>query len=287
MHEGAHPEIAGQSDAARVRHMPAVDAAHAHAGAPEAVHGDHAQPADDADAHEVVEGVAVVGQLRSSSRVLTRSTDSAVRSIRATPSAPDDLLRVRAQARSDLQDFAAVKGDVIQAARDVRLTRLAWYRATRQLQDPGGEPERVSRLAGTENQDVSDRIARQIELPTSVELAWRAVTDPDWLALWLADEIVIDPRPGGEARFHIGSETRTGWIEEVRAPEERSAGRLAFWWAVDDQPASRVELTLTEIDAGRTLLSVVESRPLDVLDLVGTPLPGQGGATYGPALVAA
>jgi hypothetical protein len=31
---------------------------------------------------------------------------------------------------------------------------------------------------------------------------------------------------------------------------------------------------------------VVESRPLDVLDLVGMPLPGIGGPSFGPALVA-
>jgi uncharacterized protein YndB with AHSA1/START domain len=134
---------------------------------------------------------------------------------------------------------------------------------------------------------MSDTIERRIELPASLEIAWQAVTDPDWLALWLADEIHIDPRPGGEACFQIGSETRMGWVEHVCAPEDRGAGRFAFWWAVDDEPASRVELTLTELDGDRTLLRVVESRPLDVLDLVGTPLPGHGGATYGPALIAA
>ncbi len=135
---------------------------------------------------------------------------------------------------------------------------------------------------------MSDRIERRIELPTSLELAWHAVTDPEWLTLWLADEIHLDPRPGGEAQFRIGAETRTGWVEEVCPPDDRRAGRLAFWWAVDDEPASRVELTLTAIESARTLLRVVESRPLDVLDLVGTPLPRYGGgATYGPALVAA
>ena len=56
---------------------------------------------------------------------------------------------------------------------------------------------------------------------------------------------------------------------------------------MDDEPASRVELALTAIGPERTLLRVVESRPLEVLDLVGIPLPGHGGATHGPALVAA
>ena len=62
---------------------------------------------------------------------------------------------------------------------------------------------------------MSDTIERRIELATELEIAWQAVTDPDWLALWLADEILIDPRPGGEAEFRIGTETRTGWVEEV------------------------------------------------------------------------
>jgi uncharacterized protein YndB with AHSA1/START domain len=135
---------------------------------------------------------------------------------------------------------------------------------------------------------MTDRIERQIELPTSLERAWQAVTDPDWLALWLADEVRIDPHPGGEAHFQIGNETRRGWVEEVRPPDDRKGGRLAFWWGVDEEPASRVELTLTATESDRTLLRVVESRPRDVLDLVGTSLPGYGGrTTYGPALVAA
>jgi uncharacterized protein YndB with AHSA1/START domain len=136
------------------------------------------------------------------------------------------------------------------------------------------------------SKDMSDTIERRIELPASLELAWQAVTDPAWLSLWLADAVVFDPRPGGEARFQIGTETRTGWIEEMCAPDDCGAGRLAFWWAADEEPASRVELTLTELESGRTLLRVIESRPIDVLDLVGTPLPGHG-ANYGPALVGA
>ena len=32
---------------------------------------------------------------------------------------------------------------------------------------------------------------------------------------WLADEVEIDLRPGGDARFRTGDERRTGWVEEV------------------------------------------------------------------------
>jgi uncharacterized protein YndB with AHSA1/START domain len=142
-------------------------------------------------------------------------------------------------------------------------------------------------VSATEEHDMSDSIERRIELPSSIELAWHALTDPEWLALWLADEIQMDPRPGGEAFFEIGGERRVGWIEEMSPPEENGTGRLTFWWATSEEPASRVELTVTRVAAQRTLLRVVETRPLDVLDLVGIPLPGHGGTTYGPALVAA
>jgi hypothetical protein len=44
--------------------------------------------------------------------------------------------------------------------------------------------------------------------------------------------------------------------------------------------------SVTSRDDGATVLRIVETRPLAVLDLVGVPLPGHGGTTYGPALVA-
>ncbi len=73
------------------------------------------------------------------------------------------------------------------------------------------------------------------------------------------------------------------------SPEDERGGtdgRLAFWWAQDEEPASRVELVLISNEHGGTLVQVTETRPLEILDLVGIPPPGHGGATCGPALVA-
>jgi uncharacterized protein YndB with AHSA1/START domain len=133
-----------------------------------------------------------------------------------------------------------------------------------------------------------EKIQREIELPATVQTVWQALTDPHFLSEWLADEVSVDLQPGGEARFVSGDEVRTGWIEEVSppAPDGRGSGRLAFWWAVDDEPASRVSFSVDSLEEGRSVLRIVETRPLDVLDVVGVPLPGHGGATYGPALVA-
>jgi uncharacterized protein YndB with AHSA1/START domain len=124
---------------------------------------------------------------------------------------------------------------------------------------------------------MTDRIEREVTVEAAPEDVWQAVLADGWLA----EEVSLDLHPGGDATFRTGEERRDGWVEDVI--DER---RLIFWWAAGDEPASRVELTLTPED-GATRLRVVETRPLDRLDLVGLPLPGAGGATYGPALVAA
>ena len=124
---------------------------------------------------------------------------------------------------------------------------------------------------------MTERIERELWLPAPPDAVWEAIVGDGWLA----DRVCLDLKPGGDARFDSDGRVRNGWIEDVSAPE-----RLIFWWAFDDEPASRVELKIDERGAG-SRLRVVETRPLEVLDLVGVPLPGVGGSTYGPALVAA
>ncbi len=124
---------------------------------------------------------------------------------------------------------------------------------------------------------MTERIERELWLPAPPDEVWDAITADGWLA----DRVRLDLRPGGDAQFDSDGAVRSGWVEDVSEPE-----RLTFWWALDDEPASRVELKIEARDAG-TRLRIVETRPLEVLDLVGVPLPGVGGATYGPALVAA
>ncbi|MDQ6836655.1 MAG: SRPBCC domain-containing protein [Actinomycetota bacterium] len=124
---------------------------------------------------------------------------------------------------------------------------------------------------------MSDRIERELDLEASPEEVWVTITEPGWLA----EEVELQLSPGGDASFRTGEELREGWVEDVQAPS-----RLAFWWAVGEEPATRVELTLKPVPGG-TRLRVVETRPLDRLDLVGTPISRTGARTYGPALVAA
>ena len=127
---------------------------------------------------------------------------------------------------------------------------------------------------------MSERVQRELILMASPEEVWETITRSGWLA----DDVYLELRPGGEAHFKDCDGVRSGWVEAVRAPRQ-----LTFWWHDDDDdaPASRVELTLEPVPEGGTRLRVVEARPLELLDLVGIPLPGSSGASFGPALVAA
>jgi uncharacterized protein YndB with AHSA1/START domain len=125
---------------------------------------------------------------------------------------------------------------------------------------------------------MTDQIERELLLPAPPDEVWEAVVGPGFLG----EDVQLDLIPGGDAQFVTGEQVRSGWVEEAAAPE-----RLVFWWGVDGDPATRVELTLEPEGEAATRLRVVEARPLEVLDLVGIPLPGSGGASYGPALLAA
>jgi uncharacterized protein YndB with AHSA1/START domain len=136
---------------------------------------------------------------------------------------------------------------------------------------------------------VADRIERICELDAPPSAVWRALTDPTWLCSWLADEAELELIPGGEARFVVEGRERNGWVEEIIPPADGRSARLTFWWQEGSEPASRVTFELAPSEVG-TRLRIDETRPLEVLDLVGIPLRsvgGAGGSSFGPALVAA
>jgi len=142
--------------------------------------------------------------------------------------------------------------------------------------DPIADPGR--------EQPPADRVERELLLPASTPEVWKVVTGPDWLA----EEVELELRPGGEAGFRSGACVKTGWVEQASAPEApQDPGVLAFWWAADGEPATRVELRIEPAGWAGSRLRVIETRPLDVLDAVGIQLGGAGGSSFGPVLLAA
>jgi uncharacterized protein YndB with AHSA1/START domain len=98
-------------------------------------------------------------------------------------------------------------------------------------------------------------VERELLVPGTADEVWSSLATPDWLG----EDAEIELRPSGSVR----AGQRSGFVEAAEEPR-----RLCFWWSEDGGEASRVELELTTHEEG-TLLRVVETRPLAVLDACG------------------
>jgi uncharacterized protein YndB with AHSA1/START domain len=95
-------------------------------------------------------------------------------------------------------------------------------------------------------------ITREIVLPAPREEVWAALTEAERLEEWFANDVELDPRPGGEGVFRWDNgEERRAVVEEVE--DER---RLALRW----NDGGEVELVLEEAAEGTRLL-VTETAP--------------------------
>jgi len=96
-------------------------------------------------------------------------------------------------------------------------------------------------------------VRREIVLPNPREEVWEALTDPERLEDWFANDVDLDLRPGGGASFRWSNgEERSATVTEVEPGR-----RLAFEW---DDDEGQVEFTLDD-DADGTRLTVVETDP--------------------------
>ena len=96
-------------------------------------------------------------------------------------------------------------------------------------------------------------VMREVEFPQSPDEVWEAITEPDQLEEWFANDVELDARPGGAGifRWDDGEERRATVVEAD--PGER----LVLDW---DDDGGEVEFTLEETDEG-TRLRIRESAP--------------------------
>ncbi len=95
-------------------------------------------------------------------------------------------------------------------------------------------------------------IRKEIVLPATREEVWSALTDPEELESWFANDVELDLRPGGGASFRWGNgEERQAIVREVEPGE-----RLVCEWEGEGE----VEFTLRDDEEG-TRLTVVETSP--------------------------
>ena len=95
-------------------------------------------------------------------------------------------------------------------------------------------------------------IERDIVFPASPAEVWEALTEPERLEEWFANEVSLDARPGGEGIFRWGDGDERRAIVRELEPEER----LVLDWEDNGQ----VVLELEEVDGG-TRLHVIETAP--------------------------
>ncbi len=95
-------------------------------------------------------------------------------------------------------------------------------------------------------------ITREVDFPVPPDEVWEALTEPEQLEEWFANDVELDPHEGGTGvfRWDDGEERHATVVEA--APNER----LVLDW--DDD--GKVELTLEPVEEGTRLL-VRESTP--------------------------
>jgi uncharacterized protein YndB with AHSA1/START domain len=95
-------------------------------------------------------------------------------------------------------------------------------------------------------------VKREIVLPEAPEDVWEALTDPEQLEEWFANDVELDPRPGGRGVFRWDDgEERHATVREIDEPR-----KLVLDW--DDE--GQVVIELEQVEAG-TLVHVTETAP--------------------------
>jgi uncharacterized protein YndB with AHSA1/START domain len=95
-------------------------------------------------------------------------------------------------------------------------------------------------------------VTRELVFPAPAEEVWEALTDPDQLEEWFANDVELDPREGGEGVFRWDNgEERHATVLIVEPGE-----RLVLDW----EDEGEVEFKLEEVETG-TRLFVRETSP--------------------------
>ena len=95
-------------------------------------------------------------------------------------------------------------------------------------------------------------VTREVVLEAPVEEVWSALTEPEQLERWFANDVELDPRPGGAGVFRWDDGAERHATVVVADPGER----LVLDWDEEGE----VEFVLEEVENGTRLL-VRETSP--------------------------
>jgi uncharacterized protein YndB with AHSA1/START domain len=98
------------------------------------------------------------------------------------------------------------------------------------------------------------RFVQIVELDTTIEAAWDAISDQDELTKWLGSSVELDLRPGGRGRVVDDD----GTVRDLVVTDVRPGEQLAWHWWSNSGDLSSVELRLDDQD-GHTRLRIIET----------------------------
>jgi uncharacterized protein YndB with AHSA1/START domain len=91
-------------------------------------------------------------------------------------------------------------------------------------------------------------VTRELVLPADPDEVWDAVTNPDRLEEWLANDVELDLAPGGDGIFRWETgEVRLAVVEDV---EEGRLLRMRWWDEDAPAGATTVAIAIHAVEAG-------------------------------------
>jgi uncharacterized protein YndB with AHSA1/START domain len=89
-------------------------------------------------------------------------------------------------------------------------------------------------------------VEREIELDAELDEVWAALSHPEELGRWMADDVELDVVPGGTGRMVEDGRVRRVVVDEI-VPEHRLTLR---WWDEEGGPSTASQVVLTVLPAG-------------------------------------
>ena len=103
----------------------------------------------------------------------------------------------------------------------------------------------------------TSEVVREIDLAAEPDEVWDALTRPELLEQWLADDVEIEPWGGGGIDVATDDgEHRRGVVERAERPERL----VIHWWEARPDDSTRVEFHIVGLPAGGSRLRVTETR---------------------------
>jgi uncharacterized protein YndB with AHSA1/START domain len=97
------------------------------------------------------------------------------------------------------------------------------------------------------NEEAQMEVTRELVVPAELDDVWDALTSPERLEEWFANDVELDVTPGGDGVFRWESgEVKRALVETV----DEGRGLSMRWWDEETGETTTVAIAVEEVDAG-------------------------------------